>query len=303
MQPQQAAGGLLRLAAIEAGGTKFNVGIGGPDGTVYSRTQVTTGSPDETIGKVISWLDAEVERTGPLDAIGLATFGPIDTDPNSATWGRLGSTPKLLWQGRDLLAPFRGYKVPLALDTDVNGAALAEWRWGAGRGCARICYLTVGTGIGGGVVIDGEMLSGLSHPEMGHMFVRRSLADDFAGACATHGDCLEGLASGTAIIARWGMSLSKLDRSHPGHDMIATYIAQACVNITATLAAEKIVLGGGVISTPGLIGKVREKFEMLAGGYFSGFGAGDIALAELYPISGLIGGLAIAEIALKKNRG
>ncbi|TPG20407.1 ROK family protein [Sphingomonas koreensis] len=302
-RPQQvAAVDALRFATIEAGGTKFNVGIGGRDGEVYDQAQFATRSPAETIGDVTSWLDTEVEKGGPLAAIGVATFGPIDTDPASARWGHLGLTPKLSWRGADLITPFRRYGVPLALDTDVNGAALAEWRWGAGRGCARICYLTVGTGIGGGAVLDGKMLSGRSHPEMGHMFVRRHPDDEFVGACPTHGDCLEGLASGNTIKARWGRSLSRLEVGHPGHLVVASYLAQACLNIVATLAPEKIILGGGVMGTPGLVANVRDQFNLLANGYFSGFGAEHIALAELFPISGLVGGLAIAELALNQNQ-
>ena len=291
-----------RFASIEAGGTKFNVGIGGSDGVLQTQAQFATRSPSETIRDLIEWLDAEVAKDGPISAIGMATFGPIDTDPGSVTWGRLGPTPKLSWQGTDLITPFRSYGVPVALDTDVNGAALAEWRWGAGQGCARLCYLTIGTGIGGGAVLDGKMLSGRSHPEMGHMFIRRHPEDEFEGACAAHGDCLEGLASGTAIHARWGSSLSKLGPDHPGHEIIASYLAQACVNVRATLAPEKIVLGGGVIGTAGLLARVRAQFDVLAQDYFSGFAADDIVLAKLYPFSGLMGGLAIADLARQQKQ-
>lgn len=291
-----------RFVSIEAGGTKFNVGIGGSDGVLHKQAQFATRSPDETIRDLIEWLDAEVAKDGPISAIGMATFGPIDTDPGSVSWGRLGLTPKLSWQGADLITPFRSYGVPVALDTDVNAAALAEWRWGAGQGCARLCYLTIGTGIGGGAVLDGKMLSGRSHPEMGHMFIRRRPEDEFKGACATHGDCLEGLASGTAIHARWGASLSKLGADHPGQEIVASYLAQACINVVATLAPEKIVLGGGVIGTEGLLTRVRTQFSLLARDYFSGFVAADIVLAKLYPVSGLIGGLAIADMAREQSR-
>lgn len=300
-RPSPSAPSASRLASIEAGGTKFNIGIGGADGVLHRQDQFLTRSPNETIRELTDWLNAEIAQDGPVSAIGIATFGPIDTDPFSSTWGQLGPTPKLSWQGANLVNPFRSYGVPISLDTDVNAAALAEWRWGAGRGCARLCYLTIGTGIGGGAVIDGEMLSGRSHPEMGHMFIRRCSNDDFAGACEAHGDCLEGLASGTAIHARWGSSLSKLGPDHLGQDIIADYLAQACVNVLAMLAPHKIVLGGGVIGTERLLEKVRKRFDVLAAAYFSGFTAGDIVLAELYPLSGLIGGLAIADLALRGN--
>lgn len=296
-----AAATARRFAAIEAGGTKFNVGIGDGDGRIHTQAQFETRAPDETLGAVTSWLDAEIGRTGPVDAIGLASFGPISTDRGAEGWGRLGWTPKLRWQGADMVGPFSHYGVPLALDTDVNGAALAEWRWGAGRGSARLCYLTVGTGIGGGAVIDGKMLSGRSHPEMGHMFVRRHPDDPFAGACPSHGDCLEGLASGSAIRARWGAPLSGLGAEHPGQAIVGDYLAQACINIVTTLAPERIILGGGVMGTPGLLARVRKRFGELANGYLSDFVPGDIMPAHFFPISGLIGGLAIAEMALNQG--
>ena len=294
--------GTARYATIEAGGTKFNVGIGTADGKLISQSQFATRSPKETMRDVTEWLDAEVAKDGSIAAIGLATFGPVNTDPHSPSWGQLGPTPKLSWRGADLITPLRSYNVPVALDTDVNGAALAEWRWGAGRDCKRICYITVGTGIGGGAVIDGEMLSGRSHPEMGHMSIHRHADDDFEGACPSHGDCLEGLASGNAINARWGNSLSKLGAGHPGNRIIAYYLAQACINIVGVLAPEKIILGGGVIGTSGLIDEVRREFQRLANDYFTGFAVSDIVLARLFPVSGLIGGLAMAEMALMRSR-
>lgn len=305
MKPQSlpndaAAADRPRFAAIEAGGTKFNVAVGGPGGRIHRQARFATRSPAETMADVTAWLDAQVEE-GRLAAIGLATFGPVETDPQSRTWGHVGPTPKVAWRGADLAAPFRRYGVPFGLDTDVNGAALAEWRWGAGRGSRRLCYLTVGTGIGGGAVIAGRMLSNGGHPEMGHMFVRRHPDDDFAGACPSHGDCLEGLASGPAIRARWGDSLAKLEAGHPAHAMIGNYVAQACVNIVATLAPERIVLGGGVLEASGLLDMVRAQYDELANGYFSGFAATDILLAELFPLSGLVGGLAIAEMALESG--
>ena len=292
--------GPLRFAAIEAGGTKFNVGIGGSDGKLQTSEQFPTRSPDETLRDVLAWLDEAVARSGAIAAIGIATFGPVDTDGSSPGLGRLGPTPKLAWRGLNLASPFRRYDVPLGLDTDVNGAALAEWRWGAAQGSKRACYLTVGTGIGGGAVLEGRMLSGRSHPEMGHMFVRRHPQDDFPGTCPAHGDCLEGLASGDAIRARWKAALSNLDAGHPGHEIIAGYLAQACVNIVATLAPERIVLGGGVIAAEGLLAMIQCQFDRLANDYFSGFRATDIVLANLFPVSGLIGGLAIAEMALNQ---
>jgi fructokinase len=293
-----AAANAPRFAAIEAGGTKFNVAVGGPVGKLHRQARFETRSPGDTMADVTAWLDSQVAADGPLAAIGLATFGPVETDPRSPDWGRIGATPKVAWRGADLAAPFRKYGVPFGLDTDVNAAALAEWRWGAGRSTRRLCYLTVGTGIGGGAVVAGRMLSDGAHPEMGHMFVRRHPDDAFPGACPSHRDCLEGLASGPAIRARWGNSLAKLEPGHPAHAMIAGYVAQGCVNIVATLAPERIVIGGGVLETPGLIDAIRVHYDELSNGYFSRFAGKDILLAELFPLSGLVGGLAIAEMAL-----
>lgn len=291
-------GATRRLAAIEAGGTKFNVGIGDAAGHLLRQATFETREPAQTFGAVCAWLDQQIERDGPIDAIGIATFGPVDTDRRSGGWGRLGLTPKLLWQGVDMVAPLVRFEVPIALDTDVNGAALAEARWGAARGSERTCYLTVGTGIGGGAVLGGAMLSGRSHPEMGHMFVRRDPADDFAGACPIHHDCLEGMASGTAIEARWGRGLSDLGPAHAGHRIIADYLAQACVNVAVVLAPDIIVLGGGVMTTDGLFARVCVRAEELANGYMAGFSAQSIARAAFFPLSGLVGGLAIADMAL-----
>lgn len=291
-----------RFAAIEAGGTKFTVGIGDGEGRLLRQAAFETQGPAQTFAEVSSWLDGEIARSGLVDAIGIASFGPIDVDRRSANWGRLGRTPKLLWQGVDVIGPFRRYDVPIALDTDVNGAALAEWRWGAARGSDRVCYVTVGTGIGGGAVLDGITLSGRNHPEMGHMFVRRHPDDAFPGACPIHGDCLEGLASGSAIEARWRGSLSELGAASPGQALIADYLAQACVNIAVTLAPDVIILGGGVMATPGLFDQLCDGFDRLANGYLAGFSARNILRAEFYPLSGLIGGLAIAEMALRDSQ-
>jgi len=298
---QDHAAAARRLATIEAGGTKFNVGIGNGTGAILSQAEFETRAPDETFAQVRAWLDREIDRSGPIAAIGIASFGPIDVDRASAGWAHLGLTPKLAWRGADMAGWLRGYGVPIALDTDVNGAALGEWRWGAARGTARACYLTVGTGIGGGAVLDGKMLSGRSHPEMGHMYVRRQPDDPFAGVCPTHGDCLEGLASGPAIRARWGTSLSGLPAEHPGQALIADYLAQACINIAVTLAPEKLILGGGVLGTTGLLEHVRDRFEALANGYLANFAGEDIVRPKFFPLSGLVGGLAIAEMALAQS--
>ena len=190
------------LGAIEAGGTKCVLAVGSAAGVIKARHVIATRDPQTTLAEAAAWIGAQ----GHIDALGIASFGPVDLDPQSATWGHIGKTPKPGWTGHDLAGYFqRRLGVPVGLDTDVNGAALAEYHHGSGRGARSLAYVTVGTGIGGGLIIDGQPVHGAAHPEMGHIFPRRAADDqDFAGICPYHGDCLEGLASGLAIMTRWG---------------------------------------------------------------------------------------------------
>lgn len=292
------------VALIEAGGTKFIVGIGDHDRKILARTRIETTQPDETIARVSDWLQSH----GPFAAVGIACFGPLDLDPASPTWGYITRTAKPHWSMIDVAGAFgKTLGCPVALDTDVNGAALAEWRWGAGQGAETSLYLTVGTGIGGGAVVAGELLRGLSHPEMGHMRIPRHPADqNFAGICPFHGDCLEGMASGPAITARWGASLSELAGDHQGHDVIAWYLAQAISTFQAILEPSRIILGGGVMQTPGLVDRVRQEAVAAAGGYFVGDPHAIVVTPQLQNDAGLLGAFALIEQnlpALRKRRG
>jgi fructokinase len=283
---------------IEAGGTKFVAGISDGAGQIRARAQFPTTTPEETIGACIGWFR---EAGLAPAAMGVASFGPLDLNRASPTWGRVTRTPKPFWSGADLVGPLsRAFGCPVGLETDVNGAALAEARWGAGKAVGSLLYVTIGTGVGGGFVSDGRLLHGVSHPEMGHMRMPRH-ADDtgpddagFAGHCPFHGDCLEGLAAGPAIIARWGASLSDLPDGHPGADMIAWYLGQACVTFQAIMEPARIVLGGGVMGTPGLIDKVRAVAGEAGAGYFVGDPREVIVPPALGSNSGLLGALAVA---------
>lgn len=281
---------------IEAGGTKFVLGIADAAGGIVATHRLPTTLPAETLDGAVNWFAAQGLEP---DAIGLASFGPLDIDPASSTWGHITRTPKPHWAGTDLVTPFvRAFGCPVGVDTDVNGAALAEARHGAGKGHGSLLYLTVGTGIGGGFVSDGRLLRGLSHPEMGHIRVPRHPDDaGFAGVCRFHGDCLEGLASGPAIIARWGASLSDLAAGHPGHAIIAATLAQAVVTFQAVLEPARIVMGGGVMATPGLLDAVRVAAGRLAAGYFTGDPAQVVVAPALGQASGLLGALEIARAA------
>lgn len=282
---------------IEAGGTKFIVGIAAAPGDIRETARFDTTTPDETIGATIAWLKAARERHGVLCAVGIASFGPIELDQAASNWGHITATTKPGWSNTDFGARVgRELGLPVGFDTDVNGAALAESRWGAGHGQPVCVYVTVGTGIGGGAIIDGKPLHGLSHPEMGHVRLPRHPDDtSFAGVCRFHGDCLEGLACGPAIKARWGVSLSELPPGHAAHDIIAFYLAQLAVTLQSIMEPGRIVLGGGVMATPGLIERVRSKAADLGGGYFRGVAGEIIVPPALGDKAGLLGGLVLAQ--------
>ena len=286
---------------VEAGGTKFVVGVAAAPDDIRETVQFETRTPEETIGATLKWLkDAQV-RHGPLAAIGIASFGPLELDRQAANWGHITATTKKGWSDSDFGARIgRELDLPVGFDTDVNGAAIAESRWGAGRGKAACVYVTIGTGIGGGAIIDGKPLHGLSHPEMGHIRLPRHLHDtDFPGICAFHGDCLEGLASGPAIKARWGATLSDLPSDHPAHDIIAWYLAQLVVTLQSIMEPGCIILGGGVTGTPGLLERIRAKADELGGGYFRGRADQVILSPGLGVKAGLLGGLALAQDILE----
>ncbi|RME48418.1 MAG: ROK family protein [Chloroflexi bacterium] len=236
---------------IEAGGTKFVCAIGsGPD-DICAETRIRTTAPEETIAQVIDFF-----QTQPCDltAVGIASFGPLDPDPASPTFGFITTTPKPGWAHTDLAGAIRrALGVPVGFDTDVNGAALGESRWGAARGLDTFIYLTIGTGIGGGGMVGGSLIHGLIHPEMGHIRLPRDQkADPFPGICPFHGDCLEGLASGPALEARWGQPAEMLPPDHPGWSLEAHYLSLALVNFICTLSPQRIILGGGVMKQPQL---------------------------------------------------
>ena len=282
---------------VEAGGTKFVLGVAhGPD-EVLATTRIPTTTPGETISAMVDWL----AQHGPLAAVGIATFGPVEVDRGSPQWGHILATPKAGWSDTDLVGPLVSrLGCPVGLDTDVTAAALAEYRWGAGQGQPSVLYFTIGTGIGGGAVIGGKPLAGISHPEMGHLRPPLHPADaGFAGVCPFHGTCLEGLASGPAVLARYGVSLSDLPPDHEGHAIIAWYLAHAVTTAQAMFEPGRIVLGGGVMGTPGLLERVRAEAERLGNGYFRGQAAETVVRPGLGDRSGLLGALALAEAALR----
>jgi fructokinase len=281
-----------RYGLIEAGGTKFVLGVADANGQIGEQVRIPTSTPGETISTMLAWFD----QRAPFTAIGLATFGPVELDPVSSNWGHILTTPKPGWSGTDLAGPLRQrFDCPVAVDTDVNGAALAESLWGAGRKAEIVLYFTIGTGIGGGAVIGGKTLRGVGHPEMGHIRVPRHPNDrDFKGVCPFHGDCLEGLVSGPAIKARWGKSLSELGIEHPAHEIVAWYLAQTVVSMQAIFEPGRMIFGGGVMGTPGLLQRVRSLATDMGGGYFRSDADAIVVSPALGDDVGLLGALALA---------
>jgi fructokinase len=252
---------------VEAGGTHFMCAVGsGPD-DLRAEERFPTTTPSETIARAIEFFHAQ-RRELDLAAIGIASFGPVDIDPSSATYGFVTSTPKPGWAGADIAGPIgRALGTPVGFDTDVNGAALAEHEWGAARGLDDFVYITVGTGIGGGAMVNGRLLHGLVHPEMGHMRTPRQANDEYRGYCPFHGDCLEGLASGPAMQDRWGVPPEEIPEDHPAWELEADYLALALANIVGILSPRRIVIGGGVMRQPRLLPLIRRKVQDGLSGY------------------------------------
>ena len=251
-------------AGLEAGGTKFVCMVASGPEEVRAQTSFPTTKPEETLGRAVTFFKAYQ----PFVALGIGTFGPCDLNPASPTFGRLSTSIKPGWKEANLLDPFRqAFDVSIGIDTDVNVAALGEFTWGAGQGTEVLLYLTVGTGIGGGGVINRRMMHGLFHPEMGHIRLPRADGDRFGGICPYHGDCLQGLASGPAMEARWGKPGAELPLDHPAWKMEAHYLALAVHNYICTFSPNRIILGGGVMHQKHLFPLIHEEVKKLLNGY------------------------------------
>ena len=281
-----------RVGGIEAGGSKFLCAAGsGPEDADIA--EFPTTAPEETIARVVEFFRARAS----VEAIGIASFGPIDPNPKSPTFGYITSTPKRGWRNFNFVGAVRqAMRVPpafdIAFDTDANGAALAESRWGAARDVRSFLYVTVGTGLGGGAIADDRLLHGRLHLEMGHIRVPHDRArDPFPGNCPYHGDCLEGLAAGPAIEARWGQPGHLLPDGHPAWDLQAEYLALGIVNWTCTLSPERIVLGGGIMHREELFPKVRLRVAELLNGYLE---PPEIVPPKLGVRAGVLGAIALA---------
>ncbi len=290
----------MSIGGIEAGGTHWTCAVGRDDGTVERAESFPTTTPAETLGRAIEFFAAVAD----LEALGVGAFGPIEVNGSSPRWGTITTTPKPGWRDTDVVGPLTAaLSVPIVLDTDVNAAAVGEWRHGAARGLDTFVYLTVGTGIGGGVIANGRPVHGLLHPEVGHMMVPHDRArDPFPGSCPFHRDCLEGLASGTALRERWGRAGEELTDPE-AWELEAEYLALGLANVVLVVAAERIVLGGGVGGAPGLLPRVRTRLREVLAGYVDSPRLGDegidgyLVAPALGPRSGVVGAIELARAA------
>ena len=294
------------LAAIETGGTKCIVSVG-KDPTEATRHRIETVSPSETAASIERILRKEIGHSS-LDAIGIASFGPLDVDPESAEYGQLGQTPKPHWEGFNLRSHLQEvFDCPVISESDVNGAALAEAHWQLDRPIQHLAYVTVGTGIGAGVIQNGSIANGRSHPEIGHIRVQRHRSDrTFSGTCPFHGDCLEGLASGPAIAARWGATLTELSQDHRGLVLEGFYLGQLAMNLVLHHRPDVIIFGGGVSQTPRLLERIRHECLLLLGDYLPELASADamdtlIASPRLENDSGILGAFMMAQRAFSRT--
>ncbi|MEZ4866670.1 MAG: ROK family protein [Caldilineaceae bacterium] len=287
---------------IEAGGTKFVCAVGsGPD-DIIAETRFPTSRPAEAIGNAIAFFRTQPV---PLTAIGVASFGPVDPDPRSSTFGFVTTTPKPHWANTDFVGPLRqALGVPVGFDTDVNGAALGEHRWGAAQGLDTFVYLTIGTGLGGGGLVNGKLLHGLIHPEMGHMLVPHDWeADPYGGFCPYHGDCWEGLAAGPGLEGRWQTRAENLGPDHPAWALEAHYLALGLMNIITVLSPQRIIMGGGVMDQTQLFPLIRREVQQRLNGYIQSATIttdsldGYIVPPKLGSRAGVLGAIALAQDA------
>jgi fructokinase len=287
--------------AVEAGGTKFVCAVGNARGEILAQARFPTAEPTPTLSAMLHFLKEQQLNFGPYAAVGIGSFGPIELDPTSPRYGHILRSPKIAWSDTDVVGPIaRAFSCPIGFDTDVNGAALAEHRWGCARDVEDLVYVTVGTGIGGGLIVNGKTIAGMMHPEIGHLFPRRHALDaNFKGICPFHDDCLEGLASGTAIIARTGLPLDKHAISSPQWEIEADYLGQLCAQLVLTISPRRIIFGGGVLNQTQLLPMIRERTRHWLRGYIDRreimIAMDDfIVLPGLGSRAGVLGALALA---------
>ncbi|WP_424978109.1 ROK family protein [Leisingera sp. S232] len=300
------------FGGIDGGGTKWICAVGTSPSDVRSSIEIPTSTnPHETLDKVATFFSDWLEE-GKLSSIGLSCFGPLERDISHPDWGKLHKTPNVGWEmfdlGKELKRRFPN--TPIGIETDVAGSALAEAKWGGGFGLKNLCYLTVGTGIGGAIIANGKLVSGVAHSEIGHTFAQPHPDDDYPGCCIAHGKCFEGLASGRAVLASTGEHAVNLPDDHKAWDFVGYYLGQLCANIFMFSSPRRIILGGGLMKRSFLIHKIRASASNHLGGYTLWPGERDMDEAIIVSPwvknqrqdkanSGVFGGFLVAENALK----
>jgi fructokinase len=288
-------------AGVALGGTKCVAILARGPEEIVEREALPTTSPEETLGRIeqllLRWSSAAA-----FEALGIGSFGPLNLDPQSRAYGRIANTPKPGWSGVDVLGRLqRAVAVPTAFDTDVNAAALAEMRWGSGRGSDDFAYVTVGTGVGVGLIVAGKPTRGFAHCELGHVRLARLAGDTFAGSCPFHGDCVEGLAAGPSLIARVGAErLTALTADDPVWESVCWALAQLCHAIVCAAAPRAIAIGGGVIANqPHLLERIEQMLVASLNGYVQlPGGRGYVRAPALGVDAGPLGAIALAMTAL-----
>lgn len=301
---------MVLWGGIEAGGTKFVCAVGTGPGDIKAEECFPTTTPGETIAGVIKFFERQQKQIGPLTAIGIGSFGPVNLDAHSSRFGYVTNTPKTGWVNTEFYGVIkRIFGIPVGFDTDVNAAALGEYTWGAAQGVDTFIYLTIGTGIGGGAMVNSQLVHGLMHPEMGHLRIPHDFDEDpYKGICPYHHDCLEGLASGAAIEDRWGKKGEYIPVHHPAWELEAGYLAVGIVNFICTFSPQRIIMGGGVMQQTQLFPIIHKKVKELLGGYLSStiFQKENIEIEnyivppDLGKRSGILGAIALARRAYHK---
>ncbi|PAE30356.1 fructokinase [Paenibacillus sp. 7884-2] len=281
----------MLIGGIEAGGTKFVCAVGDESGNIFDKVTFPTEEPEKTLDAAKQFFNKH-----DIQALGVGSFGPVDLNKKSKTFGRILNTPKLKWKQFHLLGQLKqDYNIPVTLDTDVNAAALGEYKYGAAKNAASILYITVGTGIGAGFVKDGKTYIGKSHPEMGHIFIQQRKDDNFEGNCPYHGTCLEGLVSGPAIEKRFGKKGDLLGADHIAWEITADYLAQAIINYLLILSPEKVIIGGGVMKQKQLYPLIRRKVLEFSNAYMELENLDEMIVApKLNDEQGIKGAIALA---------
>jgi len=297
------------FGAIEGGGTKFICAVGTSPDDIRREARIPTTTPDETLGEAVSFFKQTERDFGKLSALGVACFGPLDPRLDSPTFGHILPTPKPGWTNADIVGVLRSaFDIPIGFDTDVNGAAMGEWKWGAAQGLDTFIYLTVGTGIGGGAMVNGQLLHGLIHPEMGHIMIPHDKErDPYEGWCPFHKDCFEGLASGPAMEKRWGQKAETLPLDHPAWELEAHYIALALASFVMTFSPQRIILGGGVGGRDDLLPVIRGNVQAVLNGYVQSPAVMKnideyIVLPALGGRAGMLGAIALAQNVYEEKK-